>query len=444
MVVMETIDHYKKIHFIGIGGIGMSALAKYARYHGIQISGSDIEETEIIDDLRDNYQAVISIPHHFENITEDIDAVVYSPAIHNTNPEYLEAEAQNIPLFSYPEFLGKITASKYTIAVSGTNGKTTTTAMVIEAMKHLGQDPSAIVGGILQQYNSNFISGSSEYFIVEACEYKQSFLNIMHNVLVITNITPDHLDYFKDLSDIQNTFIKMLENTREPSYLVCNTSLSALEPIIEHAKSLDMEIIDYGVYLKQGLTLSLPGKYNRENLAAALGAIQALGLSVDEAKKYLSTSFAGSKRRLESYGITSSGTLVFDDYAHNPEALHLLIAGLREYYPNKKIIMAFEPHLYSRTEDFFDAFVDELTQVDELYLFPIYRAREVYQPEKDFALRDAIITKAPNLPFQTVQNYKDFPDIWKQKNYSKDDLFITVGAGPIYKVAELIKKINSL
>ncbi len=435
-----NIQDFKKIHFIGIGGIGMSAAAKYARYHGAVISGSDETETEIIDDLRDNYQATISVGHHFENITNDLDAVVYSPAIPKTNPEFLEAQAQNIPLFSYPEFLGKIAESKYTIAVAGTNGKTTTTAMIIEAMKHLEQDPSAIVGGILQQNNSNFVAGSSDYFIAEACEYKGSFLNIYHDILVITNITEDHLDFFKDLADIQNTFKQLLENKKGTGFLVCNTQQENLKPIIEEAQNLGITLIDYSQYLTDDLELPIAGEHNLENFAAALGVIEALGLSTDAAKNYLSTSFVGSKRRMEHIGMTSSGTFIIDDYAHNPEALDLLISGLRDFYPDKKIIMAFEPHLYSRTEDFFDAFVEELVKVDELYLFPIYRAREIYQPEKDFALAEAIRKKSPHLAFTTVQNYQDFPDIFKSKKYDNNHIFITVGAGPIYHLAEMIKK----
>lgn len=429
---------YKKIHGIGIGGIGMSALAKYARYQGMHISGSDIEASDIIADLRDNYQADIHIPHHPENITDDIDAVIYSPAIPETNPEYLEARDRGLPLFSYPEFLGMIAKEQFTIAVSGTNGKTTTSAMIIESLKHLGKDPSAILGGILAKYQSNFVAGSDDLFVVEACEYKSSFLNIFHNILVITNITEDHLDYFKDLKDIQNTFINMVHNSNEGGVIICNTEDEALFPVIQAAEEKGMQLINYAPYLKD-LTLSIPGEYNRKNAAAALAVIDALKLNLKEAHNYLAHNFVGAERRLESYGMTQAGCLLFDDYAHNPEALELLIQGLRETYPERKLIMAFEPHLYSRTEDFFDAFVEVLGKVDELYLLPIYKAREAYQPEKDFALKEALQEKHPHLPLHTVPSYEAMLPLFEQKHYNQNDLFITVGAGPIFKIVRMIK-----
>lgn len=435
---MKKLSDFNKIHFIGIGGIGMSALAKYARHHGITVTGSDLSESNITQDLEDNYQVKIFIGSDAMNIESDHDAVVYSPAIPSLDEEYQEALQRNIPLYSYPEMLGTLTHETFTIAVSGTNGKTTTTAMIIESMKHLGMDPTAIVGALLQKYTSNFISGSSDYLVVEACEYKNSFLHIAHDILVITNITEDHLDYFKDLAHIQDTFIKFLENKKGKGVLVCDTSLPALKPIVKMAHHIGMVVIPYEEYLDSDLSLPIPGKHNQQNFAASLGVIKALNKPVEEARVYLSKEFKGAKRRMEYIGMTESGSLILDDYAHNPEGLSYLIEGLRDFYPDKKIVMLFEPHLYSRTRDFKEAFGKVLSTVDILYLFPTYRAREPRIPEEDFLLKDFIDTEKTEMIL--VPDAENFISEFNAKLYNNDYIVISAGAGDVWKYSRSLKK----
>lgn len=429
---------YKKAHFIGIGGIGMSAIAKYLRHNGVQVSGSDRSASEITHDLVMNYQVEFWEGTHEEKIESDTDVIIYSPAVPSDDPEYERGISLGISLLSYPELLGKITANKKTVAIAGTNGKTTTTAMTIEIMKHLGEDPSAIIGALLQKYGTNFIAGQSDYFITEACEYKESFLNINHDVLVITNITEDHLDYFTDISHIQRTFQKFLYNKKESGILVCDTELDNLKPIVAEARNIGMTIINYRIFIDEGITLSLPGNHNIQNAAAALGVISSLGLSIQESKDYLEKYFQGAKRRMENIGITTRGAQIFDDYAHNPEGLKYLIEGLRDFYPEKKIILLFEPHLYSRTREFKHAFAHELEKVDILYLFPTYRAREKELPQEKYLLEQYIDTTKVELV--TVVDTKNFKHQFESMNFSQDYIVISAGAGDIWKHSLELKK----
>lgn len=435
---MKTFKDIHRIHCIGIGGIGVSALAKYARYNGVAVTGSDAAASKITEDLEKNYQIPVFIGSQRDNIITGCDAVIYSPAIPKTNSEYKEAMDLGISLYSYPEMLGTLTSESYTVAVSGTNGKTTTTSMIIEAMKHLGMDPTAIVGAILQKYNSNFISGSNDYLVVEACEYKQSFLSLHHDIMVVTNITEDHLDYFKGLEDIQKTFIQFLLNKKETGILVCNTSLENLVPIVEEAQNAGMTVIPYEQYFKTNLSLPIPGEHNKQNFAAALGVIKALGGSVEDARDYIGKYFQGAKRRMEYVGLTENGAQIFDDYAHNPEGLEYLINGLRDFYPDKKIIMLFEPHLYSRTRDFKESFGEILSKVDILYLFPTYRAREQHIPDEDFLLSNYIQKGSTELFL--VKNTKTFTTEFNQKKYGNDVIIVSAGAGDIWKYGLSLKK----
>lgn len=434
-----NLDEYKKIHFIGIGGIGMSALAKYLRHNGIQVTGSDRSASEITDDLTKNYDVIFWEGVNDERIESNTDMIVYSPAVPKEDIEYQRGISLGIPVLSYPELLGKITSDKITIAISGTNGKTTTTSMVIEVMKYLGEDPTGIVGAILQKWNSNFIAGGSDYFVTEACEYKESFLNIHHDILVITNITEDHLDYFKDLRHIQETFIKFLENKKNKGILICNPKLEALEDIIRAAESAGTKIINYTKYINQGLELSLPGNHNIQNAAAALGVIEALGLSIENSKEYLSKHFQGAKRRMEHVGITEQGAQIFDDYAHNPEGLEYLISGLRDFYPEKKIIMLFEPHLYSRTREFKKEFAHALEKVDILYLFPTYRAREKEIPQENYLLEQYIDTS--KVEMITVTETEKFKNNFDTMKFDSNYIVISAGAGDIWKYSHSLKKI---
>lgn len=435
------LKNVKRIHCIAIGGIGVSALAKFFHHNGAIISGSDINHSEITENLKNKYNISITIGSNPDSITSDIDLVVYSPAVPKTDLEYERAKKLGIKLISYPEALGEISKLKKTIAISGTNGKTTTTSIITELLKYIDINPTVIIGGILQKYSTNFLYGGSEYFITEACEYKRSFLNIYHDILVITNITEDHLDYFSDLKEIQNTFSEFLNNQKENAgTLVCNSELENLKPVIEHAKEIGMKIIDYSNYLDPQYKLSIPGKHNKQNMAAALGVLEALGIPITkEITDYLAYEFRGTKRRMEYIGKTKEGARIYDDYAHNPEGISFLLETFREEFPDKKIVILFEPHLYSRTEDFKEEFGKALSQSDILYLFPVYKAREPHQPEKDFMLKSYIEIDEDNL--NIVEHDRIFThELLENKHYDDNYIIVTVGAGDIWKQGLLIKK----
>lgn len=434
---MKLLDA-KRIHCIAIGGIAVSAMAKLLQHSGAEVSGSDLVQTNVTNDLTKKHNMNITIGSDPENITDDVDLVIYSRAVPKTDPEYMTALEKGIALMSYPEAQGELSRDNITIAIAGTNGKTTTTSLLLEALESLDINPTVIIGGMLQKYNTNYIHGDSEYFITEACEYKRSFLNIYHDIMVITNITPDHLDYYKDLADIQSAFAEFLDNKKGSGVLICNTQLDNLEPIVEKATAIGMTVIPYEQYLTAEYSLSIPGEHNRENMAAALGVVNALGKDVETAAQHLHAHYRGAKRRMEHVGETVHGALLYDDYAHNPEGIELLINGLREHYSGKKIVTLFEPHLYSRTEDFKEGFARTLSLSDILYLFPVYKARESHQPERDFILDSYI--DMPDGTYHKVTDPDAFKKDFESKQYNSNYIVITVGAGDIWQHGISIKK----
>lgn len=434
---MTNAQHYKHIHMVGIGGVGMSGLAKHLRKQGITVTGQDLSESDITRDLSENFSVHIEYGES-ATLPHTADTLIYSRAVPETNTQRLAATEKGISQYSYPEFLGKVIDSSYTIAVAGTNGKTTTTAMIVELFEEQNKAFSAIVGAPLQKFNTNYISHDTDTFVIEACEYKNSFYHYSFDVLVITNITEDHLDFFKDLADIQNSFITLLDNAKEGAVIICDTTLPELQEVIEAAHKKNIPVVDYHQYLTD-LTVSVPGRHNIYNAAAALAVIDYLNLDVTRAKQYLAHDFKGAKRRLEYLGKTEYGSLVYDDYAHNPEGLHFLINGLRNRYPDKKIVMLFEPHLYSRTRDFKEGFVRELQHLDELYLFPTYRAREVHNPQEDFLLASHLNSKQVHL--HTVDDPNTFNENFDASQYGTDTVIISAGAGDVWKYSyPLVKK----
>lgn len=434
---MITADNYKHIHLLGIGGAGMSGLAKHLVSKGIKVSGQDSVTSETTLDLSTQYS--ISIDYGDEStLPSDTDMVIYSRAVPGTDKQRKMAAAHDIQQFSYPEFLGKVIDNTYTIAVAGTNGKTTTTSMIVELFDNQKKPFNAIVGADLQKFSTNYISNNADTFVIEACEYKNSFLNYTFDVLVVTNITEDHLDFFDDLEDIQRSFMSLIDNAKDGAVVICDTTLRALAPIVAYAQKNNVSVINYHEYIS-GTKVSIPGDHNINNAAAALGVVDYLALDISKARQYLESEFKGAKRRLEYLGVTQHGALVFDDYAHNPEGLHFLIAGIKERYPQKNIVMLFEPHLYSRTRDFKEEFAVELQQVDELYLFATYRAREDHDPKEDFLLAQYIDTQVVTL--HTVENAQSFQQQFDSQQYASDTIIISAGAGDIWKHSHpLVKK----
>lgn len=403
-------DQPKKIYFIGIGGIGMSAIARMLLGEGKEVYGSDRSESLVTDELV-KLGAKIVYEQKAENITPDIDLVIYTIAIPEDSPELKKARELGIECKTYPEMLGLISADKFTIAVAGTHGKTTTTAMIAEIMIEAGLDPTVIVGSLLKS-GTNFIAGKSKYLVVEACEYRRSFLNLHPTLAVVTNIDSDHLDYYKDLADIKNAFDQFLAQSEN-------------------------KIIDYQKYLSKVPDLLVPGEHNRLDAAAALAVADFLHIDEAVAQKALAK-FTGTWRRFEYKGQIKKGALVYDDYAHHPTEISASLQGAREFMKKKglegRLIVAFQPHLYSRTKLLKGDFAESLSKADEVILAPIYAAREPNDPEiNSDLLADLTRDKNPNVV--SLKSLGEITDYLIGRG-QVGDLIVVMGAGDISQIAQ--------
>lgn len=360
----------KRVHFIGIGGIGMSGLARLFLREGKVVSGSDRAPSAITTALEEEGVQFLSSQVK-ENIVVGIDLIVYTEAMAHDHEEMMAARALQVPMVNYFEALGMVANEYYLIAIAGSHGKTTTTAMLIDVLEAAGFDPSAIVGSLRAKTQSNYRAGKSKYFIVEACEYKRDFLSLTPDVLIITNIEYEHVDYYKSLRDVQEAFRTFAAQVREGGVVIMNFGGENMAPILE---GLTVPIIDYGKYFDPLLKLKVPGVHNELNAAAALAAAEFVGSTHEVSKKALE-SFAGTWRRFEYKG-ELNGAKVYDDYGHHPTEIKATLQGVRELYPDKKITLVFQSHTYSRTHELFDDFVQVLASADRVIVLPIYAARE--------------------------------------------------------------------
>ena len=452
-------DKNKKIHFIGIGGISMSGLAEILISSGYKVSGSDMKSSHITNKLKEK-GAQIYIGHNGDNI-KDVDLVVYTAAISFDNPEYIKTMELNIPLMDRAEFLGHIMKGhKYNVAVSGTHGKTTTTSMLAHIVLKEDIDPTILVGGELDAIGGNVLAGHSEYFITEACEYKASFLKFFPYIGTILNIDADHLDYYKDINHIKDTFKKFINIIPKEGYLVANIEDENVKTILEEgnyncsiftyglnsgmltAKNIiyntlgcaTFDVYKDGVFLFE-INLNVPGEYNVLNSLASIGASLILNFSNDSITSGLS-SFKGTHRRFELKG-TKNGVTVIDDYAHHPTEIKATLSAAKNY-PRNKIYCVFQPHTYSRTLSLFEDFSNSFHDVDNLILADIYAARE-----KDTGVISSIMlgdrirekhVNCVNLPsFDKIVDYLNL-------NLKAGDLLITMGAGDVVKIGEMYLK----
>lgn len=449
-------NHPCHVHFIGIGGISMSGLAEILLGEGFRISGSDMKKTPLTEHLEEK-GAVIVIGQKAENITPDIDCVVYTAAIHPDNPEFAAAKEAGIPMLTRAQLLGEIMRNyKTPIAVSGTHGKTTTTSMVSHILIEDDLDPTISVGGILPAIGGNIRVGSSDdLFVTEACEYTNSFLSFFPKIELILNVDADHLDFFKDLDDIASSFHRFAALLPDDGTLIINKDTARYDFVTD---GIGCEIITYSmegdadytpadiVYDEHGcasftciergealgsFTLRVPGVHNVSNALASIALGRKLGLSADTIANGL-LSFSGTERRFEYKG-TVCGATVIDDYAHHPTEIRATLTAASRY-PHKKLYVAFQPHTYTRTKALLTEFADALTLADQVVLADIYAAREVNTigiSSED--LMNEIRSRG------TEADY--FPTFAGIEEYLKShlcpgDLLITMGAGNIVDVGE--------
>ena len=442
------------IHFIGIGGISMSGLAAVLLGRGFTVSGSDAKQSPLTDWLV-SLGARISYPQSAANVTDDIDVVVYTAAIHADNPEFAAVQAKNIPMLSRAELLGQLMNNyQLPVAVAGTHGKTTTTSMMSHIMMAAELDPTISVGGILHSIGGNVRVGKSEYFLTEACEYTNSFLHFSPKLAIVLNIDADHLDFFKDLDDIRHSFRLFAERIPQDGTLIINASVPELDKLTEglscnvvtfgigcgtyEAVNVSYNTFGYGSFdLKKGddilghFELSVPGEHNIENALSALACGDLLGLSAPVMASGL-YSFTGTDRRFQRKGEIAGVTIV-DDYAHHPtEIKATLTASTR--FQCKNVWCVFQPHTYTRTKALFDEFVEALSHADKVVLADIYAARET----DTLGVSSEMICQKLKEMGKEAYYFPTFDEIenFLLENCSAGDMVITMGAGDVVKIGE--------
>lgn len=436
---MNNIDFsvIKKIHFIGIGGIGMSALARYFLHVGKEVSGSDRVNTDITVAL-EKEGVKFFVGQTAENILSDIDLIVYTEAMPKDHEEMVEAKKLEVPMMNYFEALGSVVNSYYLIAVAGTHGKTTTTAMLTDVLEEADFDPTAIIGSLRSKTGSNFRAGKSKYAVVEACEYKRDFLHLEPDILVITNLELDHVDYYKDLADVQSAFHALALKVPESGFVVADVTNENVKPILAGVVA---KVIDYREFIDLLLPMRQPGLHNRLNAGAVRAVAKILEIDQKSSDQAIGD-FAGTWRRFEYKGVLHNGEneiIVYDDYGHHPTEIKATISGTRELFPNQYLTVVFQSHTYTRTQELFKDFAEALAKADEVILLPIYAAREEnisgVSSEKLAVAIDELGTTA-----SVVKNPEEAVDFIKNKIYQNEGgVVVTMGAGDMTtRVAENI------
>ena len=395
---MHKLDTIKNIYFIGIGGIGMSALARYFVAKGCVVNGYDKTKTILTEALSE-----IGINIHYEDSLDLLDknasVVVYTPAIPESQVELTYYRANGYEVVKRSDVLGWITEGTVNICVAGTHGKTTTTSMTAHILRHTGYGCNAFLGGIASNYDTNFWSHEKNVVVVEADEYDRSFLKLSPNIAVITAVDPDHLDIYGTAEEVLKAFGQYADKIKPGGTLIqkfgTTVETSATDKTIStygynHAEAgyhtSALKVVD-GSYVfdlvhpngvLKNVVLNMGGLHNVENAIAAIAIALCLGIE-DEKIIAAVADFKGVKRRFE-YKVKTANKVLIDDYAHHPEELSALISGVKSIFPNQKMVLVFQPHLYSRTQDLCDGFADSLSAADEVVLLPIYPARELPIP----------------------------------------------------------------
>ena len=455
---MINLSAYKNIHCIGIGGVGVSAIAEILLARGYNVSGSDMKQSDLTDRLAAD-GVKIYIGHSAENV-EDADLIVYSAAIAEENPEVIRAREKNIPLASRAEVLGVLMDDfKNSIAISGTHGKTTTTSMVSLILENAQLEPTILVGGNLAEIGGNVKVGSGDYFVTEACEYRDSFLELRPRIEVILNIDSDHLDYFEDIHHIVRSFDQFAKAVPEDGKVIAydanpfvsqvikdipgaitygyneNCTYHIANVIFDENGMPDFEVYYQGESLGK-VKLSMPGEHNILNAVGAFACCHQLGVEpqviIDTLDK-----FKGTQRRFDIQGTTENGVKIVDDYAHHPTEIKATLSAARNI-PHNKLWCLFQPHTYTRTLALFNEFAESFEETDVLILAKIYAAREkdIYKVSSK-GLAEEIMKNHPDKEIYYMDTLEEIADYVKQ-NAQQGDLVITMGAGDIYKVGEMI------
>ncbi|MBS4028343.1 MAG: UDP-N-acetylmuramate--L-alanine ligase [Ignavibacteriales bacterium] len=455
----------KKIHFVGIGGAGMSGIAEILLNEGFKISGSDKSLSDVTERL-EQLGAIIFEGHSAKNIADDVDALVYSSAVTMDNEEVLEAQRRKIPIIRRAEMLAEVMRLKYGIGIAGTHGKTTTTSMTSLVLLEGGLDPTVIVGGRLHGLGgTNARLGKGEFIVVEADEFDRSFLSITPTIAVLTTLDVDHLDTYRDLEDIKQAFIQFANKVPFYGFIVLCLDEPTLQDLMIHLKK--KKIISYGlnpqadlqaidVHHKENTTtftvekegnelgtisMQAPGKHNVQNALAAIAVGLELGIPFAKVKSGIEK-FSGVYRRWEKKG-EANGIILFDDYAHHPTECRATLSGAKSGWRKKRIVCVFQPHLYSRTRDFYEEFGKAFLLADVLVVTDVYPARE--EPIQGIT-GELIVNAAKQYGHKYVHYVPDKKNIpsYLKKIVKENDLVVTMGAGDIYRYGnEFLNLLNN-
>jgi UDP-N-acetylmuramate--alanine ligase len=446
----------KKLHFVGIGGIGMSGIAELLLDQGFKVSGSDKSLSEITDRLQ-QLGAIIYEGHKPENVGEDVDALVYSSAVPPDNVEIIEAQRRKIPVIRRAEMLAEVMRLKYGVGIAGTHGKTTTTSMISLVLIEGKFDPTVIVGGRLSGLGgSNARLGKGEFIVVEADEFDRSFLSITPTIAVLTTLETDHLDCYRDLEDIKGAFVQFASKVPFYGFVVLCLDEPALQdimPLLSQKKVIgygfnpqaDIQATDISyrdntstfTVVRNGsslgqVTIQLPGKHNIQNALAAIAVGLELNVPFEKVKIGIEK-FIGVKRRWEKIGETS-GISVYDDYAHHPTECRATLAGAKAGW-KRRTVCVFQPHLFSRTRDFYEEFAKAFLLADVLIVTEIYPARE--EPIQGIS-GELIVHAAKQYGHKNVHYApmkSAIPELIRGIT-KKDDIIIVMGAGDIWKLSK--------
>ena len=456
-----NLNKFNKIHFIGIGGIGVSAIAKIFLHFNKEVSGSDVYESQITKDL-EKKGIKIFYEHKDSNLADDADLLIYSPAVPKDNPERQKAEKLNIKQMSYPEFLGEYSAEKNTIAIAGTNGKSTTTAMIGKIFEKAGFDPTVIVGTQVPGFEGNLRLGSSDILIIEACEWKGHMLNLAPQSIILTNLELDHLDYYKNLEDLQRHFQQFIDQLPiTKGLLVHNADDQGLKDLTKdkgyQTKSFGLtnKKSDYlGVEIKiedqqqlfkinnRQYSLMIPGKYNVYNALAAITVAKEFKIKDKHIQESLAE-FPNCWRRFEILGPIKNKpeTLVISDYAHHPTAIKGVIKAAREFYEDRRLFIVFQPHHYDRTAKLFNDFVKSFNEADLILVNEVYDVAGRKEDGERGVSSKNLVSEIQK--FNPAKEVIYSPDLNKTreiilKKVKDHDLVLIIGAGDIDEVARKI------
>ena len=457
MANIDILKNYKHVHMLGIGGVSMSGIAEILKYWGFTVTGSDANFSPIIKKLQKS-GIYARVGHDFENLSRS-DIVVYSAAIKQNDPEMEKARQLGIPTIERADFLGKITSCfEDTICVSGTHGKTTTTSMISCCFLNANTDPNIQVGAILKEIDGNYRVGESEYFILEACEYVESFLKFNPKAEIILNIDNDHLDYFKTFDNIKNAFVKYVNLLPKDGVLILNADDNNCLDLRKHSAAVS---ITYGInneyanYMARNISfnkngfptfdvyhnnnfyatikLSVAGLHNVSNALACIALCDYYKIPKMNVKDALST-FSGANRRLEYKG-TFNNASIFDDYAHHPTEIKATVDSIKNKEYNKSWVV-FQPHTYSRTKNLLDDFAKTLTGFDNIIITDIYAARE----DNTYNISSQDLVDKIQALGKNAMYISDFNNItnYLRNHVNKDDIIVTLGAGTITNLSKYL------